>query len=116
MRYILMKGTIDSYGCEYMECEDVYVGEDRLDEALAAFAELPYRIRCSEDDLEYVDEPLYGMKALYMDVEAEGGLTDEAEFLIGCDEYEALSYDSIDDVRGEMDKLVASASRYGAEH
>lgn len=116
MRYVLTKGTIDSYGCEYMECEDVYVGEDRLDEALAAFAELPYRIRYSKDELEYIDEPLYGAKALYMDADAEGGLTGEAEFLIGCDEYGALSYGSVADVRGEMPELAATASRYGADH
>lgn len=116
MRYVLMKGTIDSYGCEYMECEDVYVGENRLGEALAAFAELPYRIRCSENDLEHIDEPLYGAKALYMDVDVEGELTGEAEFLIGCDEYGAVSYDSIGDVRVEMPDLAATANRYGTEH
>ena len=63
MRYVLMKGTIDSYGCEYMECEDVYVGENRLNEALAAFAELPYRIRCSENDLEYIDKIIAAAQA-----------------------------------------------------
>lgn len=113
MRYVITRGTIDEFGTDSQFIEAVY-RDDQLEDALRTFADMPYKLRNDddEDDFEYMDETLYGIKSLYIDESSADELADNAFCLIACDECGNISYDSYEDIRECLPDILAAVQHY----